>query len=231
MKKYTIQLIILFLIWPNVLFGAVSFDAVSSSKTGGTPTSLTYSHTTTTNADRVMVTTTGIGNTTVMDSVTYAGTNLTFAGGVNNAVRVELWTLNDPATGANNVVVSWTGGNDIQSGTTTYFDADTTANFASNSGTGTTSTVTVTSATGDFVVDHVSVNDATAGQSIGAAGAGQTERWIQDFNTIPPDSKGSTEAGAASVEMTWTTPNVAWVAVGISVTITAKPRRIIILEN
>ncbi|MGQ0579354.1 MAG: DUF6701 domain-containing protein [Betaproteobacteria bacterium] len=63
----------------------------------------------------------------------------------------------------------------------------------------TTPTVTVTSATGELVIDAMGTKETTGNKT---AGAGQSEIW--DGFSGDADGAGSTNAGAASVVMSWT---------------------------
>jgi len=90
------------------------FDSKASGTTSGTI--LTYSHTCS-GTDRYLAvslaTHVSVG---VVNGVTYAGAAMTLIGGHNGAnnTRIQLWGLVNPATGANNIVVSKQGSSAIR---------------------------------------------------------------------------------------------------------------------
>ncbi len=79
-------------------------------------------------------------------------------------------------------------------------------------GTGTNPTVTVTAATNDLVVDFMGTKETPLGSK--TAGAGQTKIW--DGYSNQSIGAGSTEAGAASVTMSWTGTTEEWTMVGVA---------------
>jgi methionine-rich copper-binding protein CopC len=74
-------------------------------------TSATFSHTTPTGDDRLLVVIVGIRGDQSVSTVTYAGNSLTLAqatgSGASGGQRVEVWYRIAPTTGANNVVVTY----------------------------------------------------------------------------------------------------------------------------
>ncbi|MFQ5741987.1 MAG: hypothetical protein ACE5HV_00180 [Acidobacteriota bacterium] len=82
---------------------------------------------------------------------------------------------------------------------------------ATASGESFTPSVTVTSATGELVVDNV----CHAGGGAGTPDATQTERY-DNIDVVDGSALGSDKAGAASVDMGWTIGEVAWATVGAS---------------
>ncbi len=198
--------------------------------------SVTYALTTA-GTDRVLIVSVGLGindcgGTTVptVSGVTYFGVALTRITSIvgtpcgANTTRSEQWRLIDPATGTNNVVVTLSAatvsGQTIHSGAMAFSGVDQTTPvraFAAASGTGTSSTVTVTSAVGDMVVNTVG-----QGNIITAPGGGQTQRFLNNVSnsTTINNSAGSTAPGAASsVAMTWTfgsTPVDEWQTISSS---------------
>jgi hypothetical protein len=160
----------------------------------------------------------------VPTGVTYNGVAMTKIGevayGSNHAISV--WELVAPAAGAHTVAPTFTDFN-IEalvavslSGVhqTTPHGTVVTASNAN-----TTPSVTVSSATGELVVDFVAVKqNSTATATVGS---GQTQR-ANLATTVNPviDVRGlvSTEAGAASVTMDWTlSASESWKAVGVPV--------------
>ena len=202
---------------------AVTHDAASNPAKATSATSLTFAHTCS-GTERVLVVGSSVDDLVPADTTaTYAGVSMTGIGALtNNFDRSELFGLIAPATGANNVVItaaatqgSIAGGAESVNGAdqTTGWGTAATAE-ADNS---TAPTVTVTSATGELVVDNVAGGDLIS-QQTATAGAGQTERWDSTGVDSNGFAIGSTEAGAASVVMSWTLNNaIDWASVGVSI--------------
>lgn len=188
------------------LIGAVTFDAVSTGSAD--PTSVTFSHTTTTSADRFIL---GGIHTFANGSEAGSHTSYSYAGaaltGIVNAVKnnsngmVSLWGRTAPATGANNCVASGISGYAIWAMAITFYDVNQTTSYSGNtSTTGNSSgpSLAVTSTVGAIVADYMCHTDGTTTPTVGAD---QTSRFSHAGN---PRGNGSTEAGAASVTMSWT---------------------------
>lgn len=211
----------------------LTFDAASSANSGnGTASSLTWSHTTS-GTNRYLVVGVALRIRSSPDfervaRVTYNGVDLSLIGARNDAgdtdVRIEQWGLVAPATGANNVVVTLAangnGTTRMVAGAITYTGVDQTTprgTFAAATGTGTPATVDVSSATNEVVDDVFGVIDSGSSTPPDAAvGAGQTSRWAQaSTNPSQTNVRGgsSTEAGAATVTMSWTLSSIAGTAV------------------
>lgn len=201
---------------------AVAVDASSNAAASGNSNvaSQTWSHTVS-GADKYIVVGVSIRislvNTTV-STVTYAGTGLSFLGAINNgtANRSELWGGLTTASGANNVIVTPALTSRITCGATSFTGASGSANYNSAALTDTAPSVTITSAAGNYVQDHHASGSLTAptvdasqlqGWSVVSAGSGTQSRGA-----------GSSEAGAASVVMSWSyAGSNAWAAGGVSV--------------
>lgn len=198
----------------------VAFDAASSAITT-LASSLTFSHTVTGSnlALGVGVEFGDTGLVRTVSSITYNAVNLTKpAGGTSyngTSIRSELWYLANPASGANNVVITLSASVDGEliggAVSMTGVDQATPVGTAANAtGQSTTPTVTVTSAVDEMVMDSVAYNLTTGA----TPGAGQTERW-ERLASLTNSGVGSTEAGAASVVMDWTTLLSDWATVGL----------------
>lgn len=170
---------------------------------------------TTSGSDRYLLV--GIGTNTSMTctGITYNGVAMTIIGsavdntdsGANS--RLYVFELIAPASGANNIVASFSGApsyrtmfgisfTDVHQTTPTGTAATATTNNSA------TPSVTVTSATGELVVDFHSAHASLATFS---AGSGQTSRLTQ---TTDIGMCCSTEAGASSVVMDWSNTNNRW---------------------
>ena len=204
---------------------AVAFDA-SSSGSASLTSSLTFSHTCS-GTERVLIVGVVINaNAASVSTVTYNSVSLTFIGSAINTgdTRVELWGLIAPSTGANNIVVTVSNSTSFFcAGGTSFTGADqTTAWNGLQTATGSSSaqSVTVTSATGNMVTDCVSTVTFTP-----TVGAGQTQRWSTSASLS--NARGSTETGAASVTMSWTTSLAAEYALAaINIIQTSATRRV-----
>lgn len=146
-----------------------------------------------------------------VSSITYNGTNLSLVGTQDTAnhARVEIWSLVAPDTGTHDVVVTMagTGYNGVTVRVMTFTEIEQAApvlNFSGASGTSTTASTTVTSATDDLIFGVVS---SKTGTSV-TPGAGQTEYW--DVAADESNSSGTIETGAASVTTSRTVDNDIW---------------------
>lgn len=195
------------------LHHSVAFDAASSSSGNGV-TSLTWAHTCT-GSNRGLVV--GVGNygTTIV-SVTYNSVSMTSEGGIieSSSGEVEQFSLIAPATGSNNIVVSFVDSVDAVAGGVSVTGANQTdlcGTQATAIGNDTAPTVNVTSAVDELVVD---VTENWTG--VLTVGSGQTERWNTGITNI--NCGGSTEPGATTVTMSWSkTDSTDWAIAGISI--------------
>lgn len=196
---------------------ALAYDASSQASTAGA-TSLTWSHTCT-GTDRAIEVDLSYyapGGQTVT-GVTYAGVALTQIDRQDDGATdwAEIWVLSNPASGANNIVASFSGSIAAVGGGKSYTGAhQTTASLtgtpAKASGSSTTPTVTVTSAVGEIASDCVANFLANESPDTG------TERWDQSNADI--GGAGSTRTGAATVAMDWTLDaSASWAIVAVSI--------------
>jgi hypothetical protein len=179
---------------------------------------LTFSHTVGAGgANRILVVGVNIFSTGTLtvSSMTYAGQSMTFLAGVNNPgarIRSEMWYIIAPATGANNIAITFSASVRAVAGGMSYTGVHQAAPFgtaatASSDGS-TTASVVVSSAAGELVVDTVGNRENTSETQSLTVGAGQTQRYngVSRTGTISNSNvvgAGSEEAGAASVTMSW----------------------------
>jgi len=127
-----------------------------------------------------------------------------------NAGFVQMFYLKAPASGTHAVQVTLNGGTaDLEGGSVSFTGVDQTTpvrNIATTSGSGTTPSVSVTSAPGDLVVD------AMVTGCDGGITSSQTVRWLRQANCDSAGGNGaqSTAAGAASVTMGYSVPADWW---------------------
>lgn len=194
---------------------ALAVDTPSGSQKGAAVSSLTFSHTCSTGSDRLLFVGAGSlqvsGGSVDASGVTYAGDSLTNVWtttgqtyGANSG-----WRKIAPATGANNIVVTWPSTIDeVAAGGISFTGAHQTTPLgtaATANGVDGPATVDVTSAADEIVVDNVIAmrHDLTVGAS-------QTQRWVQNqlgATEFIGAGGGSTESGAATVTMSWTIGN------------------------
>jgi hypothetical protein len=187
---------------------AIADRATATSDTTGT--SLTYAHSVSGSTDlAIWVYVDCFRSPTTSDpsGVTYAGAAMTkisnYAGGTGNDNFMSLWRRAAPSTGANNVVVTFSQSHEIVSSSISYSGVDqTTPNDTpvNNDVTVTNPSHSITSATGDMVVDATGWWGGTGATPSGAG----TER-VENANLTGVNSLSVQDApGAASVSVGWT---------------------------
>ena len=183
---------------------ALAFDAVTSGQANGAGP-FTLSHTTS-GADRVLVVGVIIhaGAGITITSVTYNGVAMTVipSSTITGTYAVSLYGLIAPASGANTVSISISGNAEIGFGAMSLTGADQTTPFGTANtatGTSTTPSVTVSSASGEIVVDTGQIFHS----GTFSVGAGQTSRWSSFSTGGWVKHFGSTEPGDTSVTMSW----------------------------
>lgn len=139
-------------------------------------------------------------------SVTYGGAPLIVvpsASGISaGSWLYQIWYYlnSQPSSTPSDIVAKWTNANDITIGAIAANGVDQTTfvrNGTSNSGTGTTTSVVVSSASGNLTVGACA---GGSGRTLSAAT--QTQRWNQAPTQLC--AAGSTGAGAATVTHQWT---------------------------
>lgn len=193
------------------------FDAAASGSVASA-TSLTFAHTCT-GADRLLLVTAANAIIADVSGVTYGGVAMTYVADIlrGDTIRIHLFRLIAPATGANDVIITLvSGATAIVGGSQSFTGAHQTTPLgtpATASGYDTAPSIAVSSATGELVADAV----GTEPNNAPTVGAGQTERWNLGVGTTVR-AAGSTEPGAASVTMSWTLgATQRWVIIGVSI--------------
>lgn len=198
---------------------AVAFDAAADGA-ADSGSSVSYSHTCS-GSDRLLIVGVAWRGTQTVSSVTYNGVAMTqvaaHAAGGNNT-RVKQYYLINPASGANTVSVTMSGATNLVVGSISFNGAHQTTPLgtqATATGTSGNPSVSVSSASDEIVVDSLSYDRASSL----TVGAGQTQRYNRDDNGGGDLwGAGSTEAGAASVTMSWTAgASEGWAIAGVSV--------------
>ena len=207
----------------SATYGAIAFDAASEGNTGtAKPSSLTVSHAVGSGGtNTILVVGINIESTlepmATVTAVTYAGQDMTFLAAVNGPsdtkVRSEMWYITAPATGTNDIVITFSDTLRAVAGGMSFTGVDQTnpfgspATYATANGSDDSPTVAVSSAAGELVVDTVTIRQNDTANVTLTKGANQTERYNDVSNDPSPTSNavgaGSEEAGAASVTMSW----------------------------
>jgi len=164
------------------------------------------------------------GGGTTWTAATYNSVSMTLVDTLNNAtdganVRITVYSLIAPASGSNTVAVTRTGppANFIVIAASFTGVNQTTPLGTSVTGSGTTATqpsVTVTSGASELVYDAIATLNSNADTF--TAGSGQTKRASAD-DAGNVGGATSTEAGAASVVMDWSSPTRYWSSLGVSI--------------
>lgn len=196
---------------------AIAIDAVSASSGVSSVSSVTFSHTIAT-ANEVLVVSIGArtnkANTNnIVSTVTYNGTSCTsqradanIAGGPDTfSGRSAIYTLVNPSTGTNNVVVTWTGTVTYGgSGASSWTGVDQTTPV--NTAGGATGTSTTLSAGLTTTVDSCYLIDAVYSRS-GTLTKNATQTTIANVSIAADDTVGASykSAGTAGAKtMDWT---------------------------
>lgn len=194
------------------------FGATTTDFDNAMPTSLTTSRIQAAGIDTLLVVSVATEDDPTHDSVTFNGVSMTKQVDQLNGTtrRITMWTLVDPDVTTANIVVTLGSAGDVGIVATSWENVDqvTPVNAsAGNSGSSTTPSVVVNSASGERVIDafnHDSLNDPTVG-------AGQSEladiEVTGDFRTASSHQDGA----APNVTMDWSgMGNAVWASVGIS---------------
>lgn len=176
--------------------------------------------------------------TTATTGVWYGGTLLTQIGGqaaTGSQSRTDLWYMLAPPAGTANIFVALLTSKRIVASAISFTGVNQTTplgTFVGATGQSTTATVNVSSKPGELVLDTVT----TSGDAnILTANAGQTERWdlfsgTGDLNNVR--GGGSTEAGAASVTMSWTLgASKVWAIGAVAIKPAASPPNISLVKS
>jgi hypothetical protein len=185
---------------------AVAFDGeavVQQTFAGGGP--FTWAGKTTAGSNRVGLFGFAIAVPGFVDAITWGGSAMTLGHSVTNPTDGRgalIYYIINPPTASSDVVLTLTAVTTGYGGVMSFNGAHQSSPIgatAADSGTADPATVTIASAADALVVDALYFLGAGTPPSVGA---GQTERYTGDQGTW--FGTGSTEAGAASVTMSWT---------------------------
>ena len=203
---------------------AIAIDSVTNGGAAGPVSSLTFSHTVTSDSfNRIIVVGATVERGLTVSSITYGGQGLTLVISQTQPSNTDavsyLYYLVDPPTGTNDVVVSVSGGTGfIGAGSISFTEAHQTDPIDGTSGAGarllSTSSISTTHTTSydnSYVVNNIGIFLSTGGIVSVAVMSGETSRWggaAGDGNGKTVYSNGATEqavtAGNTTTGYTWT---------------------------
>lgn len=221
---------------PSSVQAQVSMDTPTHGQCGTlagsacvTDTVLTFAHTTNSSSNRAMaitlMTTCSAGTMAASPTVTY---NLVSLGAATETVtpvadrrRGELFALpagTQPATGTNNVIITFAGaicgaGNNYQvsAGVFTASGVDQTTSFTDtniNSGTGASATLTLTGSGANDAGFHAMCSGDTIVSTT------ETQQWLVNNTNFGCGSSGGATAAAADTSFSWTITSDSWIITG-----------------
>jgi hypothetical protein len=204
--------------WSNHSFSGIEKGEVTQASAAST-TSLIYRHTVPSyGQNKLLVVTISLASNVTVSSVTFNGDALTQLSTVGTAPKAEIWYRKEPDTTEGDIVITLGSASAISSGAVSFLYVDQTTTFgtpATSSGTGTSSSVTVTGASGRTNIDVLAKIGGSADGH--AAGTDQTQDWVQYVSTTVSGG-GSTIDSTASLAMTWSwTTSRAYAAAGVSI--------------
>lgn len=186
---------------------AIAYDS-SSSGFVGTASSLTYSHTCTgTDGLLLVYALSNSGAAGTITGVTYNGVAMTMVVEFSTGSGpFSVWYLNNPATGANNVVVSADRGtNAIGSGSVSYTGCNQTSSVIDSTNTGTDTGVSSIGKSVTSTVDNCwGVIMTYSGNNGGhTAGTNTTERLDNNYVFIGDSNSAITPAGSLTLNVSY----------------------------
>ncbi len=205
-------------------YNTIGFDNQNTAILTSTANSISWSHTTGTGNDRILLVAVDVIRSsitpTTINSVTYNGAALTqLASGLYNndpRVRSYVFYLLNPSPGSNTIVASFASSTLAVGGSATYTNVNQTTPILANStasGSGTSQSVSVTAlgANSKVLFGHLGTS-RTSSYSITDS---QTTRWAQTSQLYK--SFGSDKSvSSGSISTSWTTSNTAsWVAIAV----------------
>lgn len=171
--------------WQDTPTSTVAFDSASSVEAATPATSVSWSHTTGTASNRLLVVAVSVhvatGTPTTVASVTYGGVSLTqvtttLYSAANPQVRTYIFQLLNPDSGTRTIVVTFAASTLYVCGATTYANVDQSApiqTFATATGSSTSPSVPVTvTGTGRAIFGHLAGQRTPSQVTFQAAGTG-----------------------------------------------------------
>lgn len=159
-----------------------------------------------------------------VNNVTYGSSNLTQLKTVNTSTAVEddIWYLKNPPVQTANITVSFSSQVQTVIGVSTFYNVDQSVNTfgtvaSVNNSSTSPSNISVTSATGELVIDSFGAQDAVG--TLWTVNASQSQLYLY-AKANEKAGGGSTKAGASTVNMVWTCGASCsdwWADIGVSI--------------
>lgn len=220
--KPALLMLVLVVLGSTTVFGQIVVDATSSGFVNTNVTSITVSHTTGSNNNRLMLVGISYREGGSIASVTYNDDPLELVGSqiTSTNAKTYIFRMINPPTGTANLVVTLTGGDFDKGGivgvmTFSGVDQNTPLNtYVSSVGNSTNPTLSnITTATNELVFNVVSLRNT----NLTGVGTGQTLTW----NVASGDEirgGGSTKPGSgATTAMSWTSASGDWSMSAVSI--------------
>lgn len=213
-----ILILLLSLLIPSLVSAAISCGDVTNTITATDSSSDTTAYTTPAGSNQVLIVANGWRDgTDTLNTVTHNGVTISNkqsvkAGDTGAGISFKV----APVSGTNNVVTTWSGGSGtvLAHSTVIYTcsgasqDADPFRNAGvTNSGSGTTPTVTASSSAGDVVLDSMAIDGNTSAPT---AGTGQTPALFAGSPGSEFAAGVSQQAGGGDDIMSWTGTSNDW---------------------
>ena len=198
-------------------YTTITFDSANSVELPSAATSMSWTHTTGTGDNRILLVSIGVfsraGTPATVTSITYGGTALTLLATdvytTNPQVRSYLYYLLNPPSGTRTISVQFSASTLAIGGSVTYFGVNQTSPFqasGTSKGAGTTPSISLT-ATGSynkvFYASLMSYRISAPSQYTITEGSGQTNRWQGIAYTYKGRGSEKTVT-SGSVSMSWT---------------------------
>jgi len=230
MKRYFFA-ILLTLLFASPVWGVIAHDASTTQASVGSVTTLSWSHTVGSCAECLLTVSCGVSGGTTITGITYNSVAMTSYGSIQHSGAANysaLWRLVAPTAGANTVDVTLGSAQIVVCVATSYSGVNQTTPFRGAAVTAEATGVSsfsqnVSSASNDLVVDVVTIRDGATALTVDAS---QAERGNITDGTTYIKTGASSEAGAGTVAMSWTSgANRDWTGVAGSLQPAASARR------
>lgn len=204
--------------WAASEFSGIE-QAETTQASSASTTLLTYRHTVPSyGQDKLLLVSIALESNVTVTSVTFNGDGLTQANTTGTAPKAQLWYRVAPDDGEHDIVITLASASPVASGATSFLYVDQSTplgTVATDSGNGTSSSVTVVGATGRLNIGMLAKDGGSADGP--AAGETESQSWLQYVSTTVSGG-GSYIDSAASVDMTWSWVNARdFVALGVSI--------------
>jgi large repetitive protein len=203
-NKFFISAILLFLLFLNTNLEAQSVNLVATTSGQSNGTSLTFTHNRGTDANTVTLVSVQLGRQTeISGNVTYGGNNMTLVGqswdesGSGRRATVYIYSILNPPTGNQNIVINVSGSNRIIAGASSFSNVNPSTPLRAYTGSNGSATgdyftanlTNVATGPGEIVFSAISYSNGSTNPTFGS---GQTQRWSLKTSTSDDDlAKGA----------------------------------------